>query len=203
MQLPPEVRRAIEERAETVGFAALKRAASALSDAYRATGRPPRLEDAERAAAYLVTRMPATYAAAYSVFSELPQLDVRSILDVGAGTGTASLAAREFFPEAGITMIERDRAFAEAARSWLPDAEVRIEDAGSGVSLPRRDLVIAAYSLGELGAAAARRVWEAAEVALVIIEPGTPRGFALVRSVLDEPTLYFTFHHVFVPYTVA
>src|ERR1041384_3381726 len=152
--------------------------------------------------------MPATYAAAYSVFRELPPLGARSILDVGAGTGAASLAARGFFPEARITMIERDRAFADAATSWLPDAEVRIEDAGGGAGLPMHDVVVAAYSLGEVGAAggraaggagggggaglpmhdvvvaayslgevgaaAARRLWEAAEVALVIIEPGTP-----------------------------
>jgi ribosomal protein RSM22 (predicted rRNA methylase) len=68
----------------------------------------------------------------------------------------------------------------------LPEAEVRHEDLGRATSLPRHDLVIAAYSLGEIGAAAARRLWEAAEVALVVIEPGTPRGFALVRSVRDE-----------------
>jgi ribosomal protein RSM22 (predicted rRNA methylase) len=185
VQLPPEIRRAIEERAEAVGLAALKRAASALSEAYRTSGRAPQLPDAQRVAAYLVTRMPATYAAAYSVLRELPTLGVSRVLDIGAGTGAASLAARQFFPGAQITMLERDRAFADTARAWLPEAEIRQEDAARA-SLPRHDLVIAAYSLGEVGAGAARRLWEAAEVALVVIEPGTPRGFALVRSVRDD-----------------
>jgi ribosomal protein RSM22 (predicted rRNA methylase) len=185
VQLPPAVRREIDERAETVGFAALKRAAAAMSDAYRATGRGAQLDDRERVAAYLVTRMPATYAAAYSALRELGGVEVRSVLDVGAGTGAASLAARAFFPEARITMIERDRAFAEAARAWLPEAEIRPEDAARA-PLPRHDLVIAAYSLGEMGAGTSSRLWDAAGVALVLIEPGTPRGFGLIRQVRNE-----------------
>lgn len=184
MQLPPEIRRQIDERAESVGFPALKRAATALSDAYRATGRPAQLDDRERTAAYLVTRMPATYAAASAVLRELSGLDIRSVLDVGAGTGAASLAAQSAFPGARITMLERDRAFGEAAKAWLPDAEIRREDARQS-SLPRADLVIAAYSLGEIGAAAARRFWDAAELALVLIEPGTPRGFATILAARD------------------
>ena len=185
MQLPAEIRRAIEERGDEVGFTALKRAAGAMSEAYRATGRGAQLEDRERVAAYLVTRMPATYAATYKVLEELRELPVASVLDVGAGTGAASVAAHQFFPEARIAMVERDRAFAEAARGWLPTAESRIEDAARA-SLPRHDLVIAAYSLGELGAGAARRLWDAAAAALVMIEPGTPRGFATILAARDE-----------------
>src|SRR5262249_35774412 len=139
-----------------------------------------------RVAAYAVTRMPATYAATYTVLRELAALPINTILDVGSGTGAASVAARQFWPAAWITMVERDRAFAEAARTWLADAEVRIEDVGRGASLPRHDLVLAAYSTGEFGGAAAHRMWDAAAVALAIIEPGTPRGFGLVRDVRDE-----------------
>jgi len=185
VQLPQRIRRAIEEQAEEVGFGALKDAAMALSDAYRQGRSAPKLPDAERVAAYLVTRMPATYAATYSALSELPALEVASVLDVGAGTGAASVAAREFFATARVTMVERDTAFSEASRMWLPDAEVLAGDARS-VALPRRDLVIAAYSVGEFGAAAVKRLWEAAGVALVVVEPGTPRGFATILAIRDE-----------------
>jgi ribosomal protein RSM22 (predicted rRNA methylase) len=105
------------------------------------------------------------------------------VLDVGAGSGAASLAALEWFPEAAITMLERDPALAEAAREWLPEAALLLQDAARIPALPPHDLVIAAYSLGELAAPLAARLWQAARVALVAIEPGTPRGFALIRGV--------------------
>jgi ribosomal protein RSM22 (predicted rRNA methylase) len=186
MQLPAPVLRAIEARAEALAFPELKRAAAALSEAYR-EGRTPRLADDARAAAYLVTRMPATYAAAYSVLHEVRDRlgPVATLLDVGSGTGAASLAARTWFPDAAITMIERDSALAAASREWLPGAELLARDFTAGI--PERDLVIAAYSLGEAGGAAhAARLWQAARRAFVLIEPGTPRGFELIRAVRDQ-----------------
>ena len=188
VQLPPAVKRIIEERAEEVGFPALKNAVSAMSDAYRdgRAGSLRRLAPAERAAAYLVTRMPATYAAAFAVLRELRNVPVASILDIGAGTGAASLAARHWFPGAAITMLEPDVAFAAAAHAFLPDARMISADVGALDLLPPHDLVIAAYSLGEVTKPAAHRLWQAAQKALAIIEPGTPAGFSLIREVRDR-----------------
>lgn len=177
----------IEERAEAVGFAALKRAATAMSEAYR-DRRLARLPDAERTAAYLVTRMPATYAAAYTVLRELrlrlASESVASVLDIGAGTGAASLAAHAWFPDAAITMLERDAAFVEAAHQFLPDATTQLIDLPRQV--PPHDLVIAAYSLGEIRESVLKHVWQAARVALIAIEPGTPQGFLLIRGIRAE-----------------
>ena len=75
---------------------------------------------------------------------------ITSILDIGAGSSAASLAAREWFPEAAITMVERDAAMSEAALWWLPDARIVTDDVTRMAALPQCDLVIAAYSLGEL-----------------------------------------------------
>jgi ribosomal protein RSM22 (predicted rRNA methylase) len=111
------------------------------------------------------------------------------VLDVGAGTGAASLAAMEFWVEARhITMLERDAALSEAARQWLPDAQILTNDLMRVESLPRHDLVIAAYSLGELDQyqTVAVRLWQAARVALVVIEPGTPRGYSRILQIRDE-----------------
>jgi ribosomal protein RSM22 (predicted rRNA methylase) len=183
LQLPNPVKRMIEERAEAVGFPALQRAATAMSDAYR-EGNPAafaRLPAAERVAAYLVTRMPATYAAAFRVLSEvrfrLGSRPVASILDLGAGTGAASLAARQIFPDSRLTLVERDAALSDAARLWLPDAALQQADLDRMESLPPHDLVIAAYSAGELQADPSRKFWDAARVALALIEPGTTRGY--------------------------
>jgi ribosomal protein RSM22 (predicted rRNA methylase) len=187
VQLPVAVRQQIEAQAEALGFPALQRAATALSHAYR-EGRTPQLPDAPRTAAYLVTRMPATYAAAHAVLREVcARLSaIGSILDAGAGTGAASLAARVYFPDAAITLLERDSALSSAARQWLPDATTVAADIARLDVLPPHDLVIAAYALGEFGASLAARLWQAARVALVVIEPGTPRGFALIRKVRGE-----------------
>jgi ribosomal protein RSM22 (predicted rRNA methylase) len=183
VQLPDPVRRIIEERAEAVGFRALRAAASEMSERYRSAGAGSPLTEA-----YLVTRMPATYAAAYAVLREVRErvaTPIATVLDIGAGTGAASLAARAWFPDAAITMLERDARFAEAARLWLPEAAILNRDVMQ-VELPPHDLVIAAYSLGELREAIAERLWRAARVALVVIEPGTTEGFARVRGIRRE-----------------
>jgi ribosomal protein RSM22 (predicted rRNA methylase) len=164
----------------------LKRAVAALSEAYRA-GKAPRLTTEESIAAYLVTRMPATFAAARAVFEELRGLEVASVLDIGAGTGAASLAAHEVFSGVDrITLIERDPSLTETALSFLPVASAMHADLAHMVGFPAHDLVIAAWSLGEISAPIAQRLWDAARVALVVIEPGTPRGAETIRAVREE-----------------
>ena len=180
----------IEERAEAVGFRGVKNAASAMSAAYR-EDRALRLPDPARTAAYLVTRMPATFAAAHAVLRELRERlgagSISSVLDIGAGAGSASLAARQCFPEARtITLVERDSALAAAARQWLPEAAIVLEDVTRIATPPPHDLVMAAYSLGEIAGPLAARLWQAARVALVAIEPGSPRGYALILKVRQE-----------------
>jgi ribosomal protein RSM22 (predicted rRNA methylase) len=180
----------IEERAEAVGFRAVKNAASAMSAAYR-EGRAVCLPDPAHTSAYLVTRMPATFAAAHAVLRELRERlgarPISSVLDIGAGAGAASLAARECFPAIGaITMVERDAALAAAAHQWLPEAAVMVEDITRMTNLPPHDLVIAAYSLGEIAEPLAARLWQAARVALVVVEPGTPRGYSLILKLRDQ-----------------
>ena len=68
MQLPPEIRNAIETLAEQAGIKALRDAAQAVSERYRdkdAVNVAIRSEI--EALAYLVTRFPATYAAARAI----------------------------------------------------------------------------------------------------------------------------------------
>jgi ribosomal protein RSM22 (predicted rRNA methylase) len=183
VQLPDHVRRIIEERAEAVGFAPLKRAAAEMSQAYR-QGRVACFPEA-----YLVTRMPATYAAAHAVLGDVRgrlSSVVTSVLDIGAGTGAASLAARAWFPRARITMVERDAALSALARDWLQDAALVSGDVAKISELPPHDLVIAAYSLGEIGESITKRLWQAARIAMVVIEPGTPQGFTFIRAIRTE-----------------
>jgi ribosomal protein RSM22 (predicted rRNA methylase) len=129
--------------------------------------------------------MPATYAAAHSVLRQTA-LPVTSVLDVGAGAGAASLAARELFPEASVTMMERECSLADLARDLVPGANVKVSDATALTAFPPHDLVIAAYSFGEFGTWIAERLWAAAKVALAVIEPGSPAGFGRIRALRKE-----------------
>ena len=197
MQLPASILAAIDERAGAVPFRALRRAAEELSGAYRAreSARARLLPSPERVAAYLVTRMPATYAAAAAALRAvgecLGQTPITSLLDAGAGSGAATLAARERFPQLEqLTLLEPDPHLADAGRQWLPEAAWIPRDLRRPEPLPERDLVLAGYVLGELSEsdamAVAERLWRAAQVVFVLIEPGTPPGFALVRAVRDK-----------------
>jgi ribosomal protein RSM22 (predicted rRNA methylase) len=131
--------------------------------------------------------MPATFASSHLAVGELharlAERPLATVLDAGAGTGAASLAVRRWYPEARITMIERDAALAAKARELLPDASLIAADLNGMQSLPPHDLVIASYSVGEAGEGLAARLWQAAGMALVIIEPGTPKGFAMIRRI--------------------
>jgi ribosomal protein RSM22 (predicted rRNA methylase) len=187
--LPESVRTVAEEWTSAVSFTELKQAAAELSAAYR-EGRPvPGAWTPEvRVAAYLATRMPATYAAAAAALRSVGSLPVGSLIDIGAGTGSASLAAQLYFPGLKtVTLVERDAAFADAARELLPNARILRENFLKMPAFPANDLVIAAYSLGEsLQSGLILRLWQAAQMALVLIEPGTTRGFSLIRQAREQ-----------------
>jgi ribosomal protein RSM22 (predicted rRNA methylase) len=148
-------------------------------------------------AAYLTARMPATYAGVRRVLDELatiaPNFAPSSILDVGAGPGTASWAALARWPEiAQITMVEADPRFALLAgelakQSDLPAlSNATITKTRLNDDATKADLVIAAYVFAELeekaSTAAALKLWQQSQHMLVIIEPGTPRGFARIKA---------------------
>lgn len=153
--------------------------------------------------AYACMRMPATLAAVQRVLNELrerlPEIPLRSLLDLGAGTGAASWAAAQ--PPAELercTLVEQDaglirlgRALAQAADSAaLRAADWQRADLQQIAEWPAHDLVICSYSLGELTEAQARRsvraAWAATQQALVILEPGTMRGFATILALREE-----------------
>ena len=83
------------------GRAQVRTAGAAISLRYRTnpgTGERLILTDTE-ALAYAVSRMPATFAAVYDALQKADPaaaLTVRSLLDVGTGTGAASWAAAQY-----------------------------------------------------------------------------------------------------------
>ena len=159
----------------------------------------PAIRDSSERNAYLATRLPATFAAATRVFLELrrlaPQAQIASLLDLGAGPGTALFAAAEVFPELGSsTLIEADpdwvklgkKLAAQSASAAVREAQWLQGDLHTASDLPAHDAVVISYALGELTASARNRLavkaWQAASQFMVLIEPGTTRGFANIRD---------------------
>jgi ribosomal protein RSM22 (predicted rRNA methylase) len=203
MELPPHIRDAVDHALEGVPLADLQAAATRLSARYRSETRDGRahLSDDLSARAYLAVRMPATFAAVRASLSGvaelLPDFSPQSILDAGAGPGTALFAARDCWPSLSqATLIEASpaiRRWGEAlvAASALQSATWRSADiVADAVPPERHDLVILAYVLDELAPqardAAIARLWEATGGAIVIVEPGTPAGSSRILSARDQ-----------------
>jgi ribosomal protein RSM22 (predicted rRNA methylase) len=176
----------MDDALERFGFARLKEAAASLSAVYR-EGRPTqdlRLDPALLAAAYHLTRFPATLAAARraaQLAAELVGLAPKSLLDLGAGCGAASLALQEIWPSLEeITAIEHLPAMAALGRQLVPNAIWRTTNFGALGTLPAHDVVVFGYSLNEAGATqdeVLARAWSSAEILLLIVEPGTKDAF--------------------------
>ena len=175
----------------------LERDARAISEAYRLkTGEGKRLLTREsEAAAYALSRMPATVEAARAALAEALEasgLAPRTMLDCGAGTGAVTFAADSLLALERATCLEREAAMRAVGQRLMAEAGgVQAQWAACDLTarepLPRAQLVCEGYMLGELEAAmrlpVAEKLWNACEQMLVLIEPGTPQGFANLRAV--------------------
>src|SRR4051812_19257486 len=193
-----ELRSALARALHGVDERELACATEALVTRYRsvAPAVTPILASPQRVAAYAAYRMPATHAALTRILEELARggLEPRSMLDLGGGTGAAAWAAAGAFGSLEtITVLDQvDDALAlgrelaaEAPAPPLSAATFTRAVAGAWPDL-QADLVTVSYVLSELDEAhqdalvgdATRR-----GRAVVVVEPGTPDGYARVLRV--------------------
>ena len=202
--LPESLRLAIETVVRDLPSRHVAAAASQLSTGYRAGAASAEAVSSQATRlAYLAVRAPATYAACHRVFRELiarqPSLRANSLLDLGAGPGTALWAASDVFPDlVEASCVEADGAFTALGQRVLIEAAATESDAASvqtawtvgalpgALRMQRGDVVVASYALGELAPDARRalveRAWAATGAALCVIEAGSQAGFAVVRE---------------------
>ncbi len=198
MRFPAELRAAVDAVTAEIPHFELARAAAELSVAYRGSNPCTRMDSNTKLGAYLQVRMPATFAAAGRVFNEIavrfPEWQPRSMLDLGAGPGTAMWAAAEVFPSIqSFTLLEKDAAMCSAGERLAKASSTEaIRQAswrqGDLAQMPRSktDLIVMSYVLGELTTDAQRAAIESARAhagdLLVIISPGTPVDFQTVLA---------------------
>ncbi|MFN3521288.1 MAG: small ribosomal subunit Rsm22 family protein [Phenylobacterium sp.] len=199
-ELPAALRAAVEALLEGASRKDLARRSAQVSNTYRGGGSSATaiVEDAD-ATAYVLSRLPATYAAVAAALDEVrvaaPDFAPASLLDAGAGPGGASWAALEAWPriaearllDASPVFLETARRLAAAGPAALAGAEMRRGDLTQpGEGWRAADLVVTSYALAEIPSerleAAVRGLWAACAGVLVIVEPGTPAGTARVLA---------------------
>src|ERR1700722_20264480 len=208
IRLPNSLFTALEARLHLVPLATLKAGYKALSRDYRVrtvseeqrddlaevpleqggrlTGGFTRAE--ARAMGYLAARFPATYAAVAAALKQVPDaalLGCESVLDLGAGPGTATWALQERRPGLKTARLLESNAemlgHAQALAAVYPDLKVSFHsgDLAEQIRLSApADLVVLAYVLSELDEAAQaallQAAWDKARRGLFLLEPGTP-----------------------------
>jgi ribosomal protein RSM22 (predicted rRNA methylase) len=214
MELPPPLRRAVDRALHGASAKAIAAAAEALSRRYREDTRDGRLHVATEAAAlaYLAVRLPATFAAVHASLAAAalsrPDFAPRTMLDVGAGPGTALWAAAQLWPDLNdVLLVEASpslRAWAEPLTAEAGPSRIvwRMADVSrDAIECQPRDLVTLAYVLGELSPAVRDTVvvglWRLTADMLVIVEPGTPAGWQ--RMLLARTRLLAAGAHLVAP----
>lgn len=191
MDLPLELKEALEERTQAAKREQLLSAAQDISRQYRAqqVNGGHVVTTAASALAYAAARMPATYGAVRTALEQvrnlLPEGAIRSVLDVGAGTGAGSWAARDVFDPERTVCLEREDAMRELGEGLMTDADRHADwrkfDLTRDGTEETASLVLASYVLNELPEReripALIRLWRSAERVLLIVEPGTPEGY--------------------------
>jgi ribosomal protein RSM22 (predicted rRNA methylase) len=196
--LPAALKAALDAKLDGVSRNEIAPRAASMSRVYREGSGSTVIRNDADALAYALVRMPATYASLAAALDALieirPDLAPQSLLDVGAGPGTATWAASQAFASlADFALIDANAALRALALELAQETD-RLRgmtyDKGEALALLAKaqgaDLVIASYMIGELDEDArddlAGLLWAKTRDTLVVIEPGTPAGYARIMD---------------------
>ncbi|MCX7338025.1 MAG: rRNA methyltransferase [Alphaproteobacteria bacterium] len=165
-----------------------------LSQRYRSHQSAQHLQTADEITAYVHARMPATYAAIGACLEKLPvEFYPESLLDIGAGPGTATVAALDRWPNLkGATLIENHPGMIAAGQRIFDErgsAGIHYENQNlATVSFKSpANISILGYVLGELKDAerlsVVKKVWDSTLGYCLIVTPGTPHDFDYLMKV--------------------
>jgi ribosomal protein RSM22 (predicted rRNA methylase) len=194
--LPAELKAALEAKLQGFSRTDAASRAALISKTYREGGNSGAIRTEADALAYALARMPATYAAVTASLNALreitPHFAPQSLLDVGAGPGTATWAATEAFPSLQtFTLVDANPALRVLAldlaggSTRLRDLNYQRGDARAALAnAEAADLVLASYVIGEIGEqeqeALAALMWSKTRDTLLVVEPGTPAGYGRI-----------------------
>jgi ribosomal protein RSM22 (predicted rRNA methylase) len=196
--LPAELKAALDAKLQGLSRNEAAGRAARISQTYRDGGNSRAIKSQTDALAYALARMPATYAAVAASLNALceirPDFAPKSLLDAGAGPGTASWAAAEAFSSLTSFALLDDNSALRALALDLVRGSARLGhvnyDKGEARALLAQsepaDLVVASYVIGELDESAqidlAASLWSKTRDTLLVVEPGTPAGYQRVLA---------------------
>ena len=194
--LPAELKVALDARLHGLSRNDAAERSTLISRTYRDGGDSSAIRTEADALAYALARMPATYAAVIASLNALnevrPDFAPASLLDVGAGPGTATWAAAQAFSSlTSFTLLDANSALRALALDLgrdsfrLRDMNYRRGEARTALAeATPADLVVASYMIGEINdaerTALAELMWAKTRDTLLVVEPGTPAGYARI-----------------------
>lgn len=200
--LPFELKAALDARLQGLSRHEAAARAALISKTYRDGGGSGAIKSATDALAYALARMPATYAAITASLNALreirPDFAPESLLDVGAGPGTAAWAAAEAFPSLKtLTLIDANEALRalalDLARGSTRPSDLTYKKGEARAALSEAgpaDLVTASYMIGEMTKRERRplaeAMWARTRDTLLVVEPGTPAGYARIIAMREQ-----------------
>lgn len=192
MKLPEELKTNLEEISNKYKQTELKNAYSNISERYMNQQRTGTtlLSSEIDVVSYANARMPATYTAVHSAiensYKYIKDIEIKSLLDVGSGTGAATWAANEIFDFKEITCVEREENMLKFGKKLMQNtnlekAEWTLKDITVGVLMEKADFVVSSYMLNEIKEeqkeTVLKKLWQSTNKFLFIIEPGTPENY--------------------------
>ncbi|MFA6119623.1 MAG: small ribosomal subunit Rsm22 family protein [Parachlamydiales bacterium] len=186
----------IQEAISNISLKELQSIASSLSQKYHKNIFDFFSSDLQRLA-YITYRMPATYNALVYVFKEMkkisPDIEVKTILDLGSGPATSAWAAfSEFKKLKQMHLVERDVNILNIGKKLLDNEPFakKIEYEENNILKIKNydyDLVVLSYVANELKEPFVKKIIQrwiySNSKTILILEPGTPYGFKKIKYI--------------------
>ena len=194
MNLPLENKLQLESLLDGYSLKELKNVASSIMEQYQNNSNKgvDLINSSIASKVYAVYRLPATYSAfgeALKHTLELYDQKIDSVIDIGAGSGSASIAVSHLLPNIkNYILLERNKYMMEIGKTLHNFDYINYDLSKDNLDI-KADLVISNYVLNELDINsrinAINKMWNMTNKIMLIVEPGTPEGFSLIREIRD------------------
>lgn len=197
-QITEELNEALKNLNDKIEFDNINKSAKNISNRYRANKNDGKrlVTEYSEAVSYAFARMPSTYEAVHKALEktfEINSFKIDTILDIGAGTGTATWACYDVLGKKIYTCAERESTMLSIGKELMKNNEIlkntewkKIDIANNDINV-KADLVVTSYMINELSKeeveSVALKLWNATNKVLLIIEPGTPHGFSNIKNI--------------------